>query len=99
MSLNTEIKGDPDSVRETVAWLKARSGGAQDTASQVYGARDMSESSWEGEGGRAFRSAMTQAGDRIDTDADDLKKTAGALDTHADDLHTVRSLMRQAREI
>lgn len=99
MSLNTEVKGDPDSVRETVAWLKARSGGAQDTATQVYGARGMSESSWEGEGGGAFRSAMTQAGDRIDTDADDLKKTAGALDTHADDLHTVRSRMQQAREI
>lgn len=99
MPLDTEIKGEPESVRGTADWLRARSRGAHDTATQVYGARAMSESTWEGPAGEGFRSVMTQAGKGIDVEVGDLEETSGALDRHADDLHTARSRMRQAREI
>jgi|GEM_PF-4178783 len=99
MPLDTEIKGDPASIRTTVEWLKARAQDADDTARQVQGAGTTSESTWGGSAAEDFRSVMSQATRRIDADADDLTDTAGALDRHADDLHTVLSRMSQAREI
>ena len=99
MPIDTEVKPDSASIRAIADWVTARSRDVHGTGSQVYGARNDSECSWEGAASEQFRSTLTIAGQKIDELAGDLGETAGALNAHADDVDTVTTRMAQARDI
>lgn len=99
MPIDTEVKPEPAGIRAVADWLTGRSDDAHGTGSQVYGARNDSEGSWEGAASDGFRATMTRAAQQIDGLAGDLKETSSALKTHADDVDTVKSRMSQAMEI
>lgn len=99
MSLDTEVKGDPDSLTAVCEWAKRQEAGAEQAASQVFGARGESEAGWQHAAGEGFRSVLSFTGRMIDTEVRALQDLCGALQTHADDLRTVRSRMQQARDV
>ncbi|MQA86710.1 MAG: hypothetical protein GEV03_19275 [Streptosporangiales bacterium] len=99
MPLNIEVKGDPGSIRGAGGWLRSMSGSVDDTGTQVTGARTQSEGGWTGPAAEGFRGLMSRLFTKVDQIAGDLSGTAGALNTHADDLDTVKSRMAQARQI
>src|SRR5699024_12270435 len=98
MPLDTEIKGDPASIRTTVEWLKARAQDADDTARQVQGAGTTSESTGGGSAAEDCRSEMSRATGRSDADADGVTDTAGALDRQADEMQTEESRRTRSGE-
>ncbi len=99
MGLDTKVEGDPDSLTATCGWLRKQAAGNTATGDQVHGARRESESGWGESAGEAFRHLMTQFGQMVDDVTGALNGTCGALETHADDLRTVRAKMQQARDV
>lgn len=99
MGLDTKVEGDPDSLTATCGWLRKQAAGNTATGDQVHGARSESESGWGESAGEAFRNLMTQFGRMVDDVTEALNGTCGALETHADDLRTVRAKMQQARDV
>lgn len=99
MALDTEVKGDPAAITAVCDWAKEQSAGAEQAGSQVLGARGDSESGWRHAAGEGFRSVLTVAGKMIDAEVHALQAMARALQTHADDLTTVKRRMQDARDV
>lgn len=99
MSLNTEVKGNPGSIREAAGWLTKHAGKVDATGTDVVAARGMSEGGWTGKAGEGFRGVMSRTSGKIDGLAGDMNGSSGALHTYADDLDTVHSRMGQARSV
>ncbi|MCX2734050.1 hypothetical protein OOZ19_27725 [Saccharopolyspora sp. NFXS83] len=99
MGLNTEVKGDPDSLTATCGWLRGQAEHADTTGDEIHGVRGDSEAGWHEQAGGSFRAVLDQAGKIVDNLAGSLTDTCGALETHADDLRTVRTQMQRARDV
>ncbi|GAB2669166.1 hypothetical protein GCM10027271_31250 [Saccharopolyspora gloriosae] len=99
MGLDTKVEGDPESLTATCDWLREQAEGSSSTADQVHSVRGESEAGWGESAGEAFRNLMTQFGRMTDDVTGALNDTCGALETHSDDLRTVRTKMQQARDV
>lgn len=99
MSLDTEVKGDPDSLTAVCDWMSRQSEGAEDAARQVQLTSADSESGWVGAAADGFRAVLIGAGKMADSEVRALKDACGALQTHADDLRTVKATMQRARDV
>ncbi|RZS41127.1 hypothetical protein EV193_103446 [Herbihabitans rhizosphaerae] len=99
MTLNTEVKGEPEELRKTARWLREAKKSVHATGTQVGKARTESETEWAGKTGEGFRTRMGEARGRIDDLSSNAGKVATALDDHAEALDSVKSKMRKARTI
>lgn len=99
MPLDTEVKGDPTSIRASADWLGNASTGVQGSGDQTQRANGASETGWVGAAGDGFRRLATRMRRSIDDLAHDLSGTRDALDTHAGDLDEVNREMAHARQI
>ncbi|MEV4734687.1 hypothetical protein [Saccharopolyspora sp. NPDC049426] len=99
MSLDTEVKGDPESLTAVCDWMSKQSEGAEEAARQVQLTSTNSESGWVGAAADGFRAVLIGAGRMADTEVRALKDTCRALQIHADDLRTVKAMMQRARDV
>ncbi|MCA1190007.1 MULTISPECIES: hypothetical protein [unclassified Saccharopolyspora] len=99
MGLDTKVEGDPDSLTATCDWLRDQAATSSATSDQVHSVRNDSEAGWGEAAGEVFRNLMTQFGRMTDDVSTALTDTCGALETHSDDLRTVRAKMQQARDV
>ncbi|MGW5644855.1 hypothetical protein ACWEV3_34755 [Saccharopolyspora sp. NPDC003752] len=99
MSLDTEVKGDPDSLTAVCDWANAQSEGVEEAARQIQLTSAESEGGWQGAAADGFRAVLIAAGKMADTEVRALKDTCRELQTHADDLNTVKAMMQRARDV
>lgn len=99
MSLNVKVDAKPTEIRQAAGWLGDAGRLVHDSAGAVRTASGLSESGWEGQAGPAFRETMGKVGPGVDNVAEQARRLHEALDTHADDIDTVRARMEQARSI
>jgi uncharacterized protein YukE len=99
MSIDTEIKGNPENARAAASWLRdLLSSRVSDAASQIYQARNRAEASWQGDAGEAFRAKMTTGAQKTDELAVAATEAAADIDEYAAGLHRVQENMRAVRE-
>lgn len=98
MPIDTEVKGDPATLTAVCDWAYQQSTGAERAGDQVLGTRAESESGWQHTAAEGFRSVLTVTSKMIDTEVRALHATCRALQTHADDLTTVKHRMQDARD-
>ena len=97
--LVTLVQGTPDSCRATATELGTLGSGVHDVGTGLRGVRGESESCWTGEAGENFRRAMQEKGTAADDLDEATSRAKAALETFADELHTVIARMEQAREV
>lgn len=99
MSLDTEVKGDPDSLTAVCEWAYRQSASVEEAARQIQLTTAESEGGWKGAAADGFRSVLIAAGKMADTEVQALQDTCRELQTHADDLNTVKAMMQRARDV
>ncbi|MEV5543547.1 hypothetical protein AB0L13_42670 [Saccharopolyspora shandongensis] len=99
MPLDTEVKGDPGSLTAVCDWANTQSDGAEEAARQIQLTSAESESGWRGAAADGFRAVLIAAGMMADTEVRALQDTCRALQTHADDLNTVKAMMQRAQDV
>ncbi|MGI8310328.1 hypothetical protein [Saccharopolyspora hattusasensis] len=99
MSLDTEVKGDPDSLTAVCEWAYRQSDGVEEAARQIQLTSAESEDGWKGAAADGFRAVLIAAGKMADTEVRALQDTCRELQTHADDLRTVKAMMQRARDV
>ncbi|MBB5154089.1 hypothetical protein [Saccharopolyspora phatthalungensis] len=99
MSLDTEVKGDPDSLTAVYDWAYRQSDGVEEAARQIQLASAESEAGWKGAAADGFRAVLIAVGKMADTEVRALQDTCRELQTHADDLRTVKAMMQRAQDV
>jgi uncharacterized protein YukE len=100
MSIDIRLEGDPASIRASADWLgKQLSAAIDQTATDLFAARDEAETGWQGDAGPAFHSKMDVGGHNANDLRGDVDRVAGAFDAYADDLTTAQAGMERARSI
>lgn len=99
MPLDTEVKGDPDSLTAVCDWVNKQSEGVEEAARQIQLTSAESEAGWQGAAADGFRAVLIAAGKMADTEVHALKDTCRELQTHADDLRTVKAMMQRAQDV
>lgn len=99
MSVDLQVQGDVDSVRGTANGMAALGGAIEDAGAGFGQASAVSESSWLGVAGDAFRSRIGTARQATTAAAQASRRMAAALHTFADRMATVKSEMARARSI
>lgn len=97
--LDTQVFGDIASCRETSKWLDDLANGVGDTSTSINRARSSSEACWGGQAAENFRTELSSNGKSADELEQIARKAGKALTTFADQMDTVDSRMRQAREV
>lgn len=97
--LVTLVQGTPESCRTTATELGTLGDGVHDVGTGLHRVRGESESCWTGEAGENFRRAMHEKGTAADDLNEATSRAKAALETFADELHTVIARMEQAREV
>lgn len=97
--LVTLVQGTPESCRTTATELDKLGDGVHDVGTGLSRVRGESESCWTGEAGENFRRAMHEKGTAADDLNEATSRAKAALETFADELHTVIARMEQAREV
>ncbi|WP_017974384.1 WXG100 family type VII secretion target [Actinopolyspora halophila] len=97
--INTVVKGSVDSCRKAADMFGSLQSGVDEAGTGVHRARSESESCWQGEAGDAFRESLTKKGKHADDLAEASSRAEKALNKFADDLHTVTSMIDQARSV
>ncbi|CAM4292387.1 hypothetical protein KIPE111705_46555 [Kibdelosporangium persicum] len=99
MTIDTEIKGNPESVRAVARWLDGTVGeGVHNSVTQLYQARTNTETDWTGPAGEQFRGRMNSGGKQADEISTDAKKGAEFCQRWAGDMSTAQRRMEQLRE-
>lgn len=99
MELDTQVFGDPASVRSLGEWMKRTSSTVHDGGSVLYRVRGESEATWKGPAGAAFREHIGRGGQDADDLTDSVESAGGAMVDFAGDLDTTISRMDQARAV
>lgn len=99
MALNIKVEAKPGEIRQASAWLRGAVQRVHSGGTDVRGASGLSESGWQGQAGPAFRETMAKVAPGVDKVSEKGARLQRALDTHADDIDTVKARMQQARHV
>jgi len=99
VSLNIEVKADVAGLRALAAWFGTGSEAIHAAGTAAIRARTNAELDWHGSSGEAFQGVMSRAGTGIDDVSTDMASAKNAVSVFADDMATVESRMRQARDV
>lgn len=98
MPVDTEIKGNVESIRSAANWVRdSLVSGITDAVSQIYAARNSADAGWRGEAAQAFRKKVTAGARKGDTFAEDAKSMAQSFDDVAADLEGAQREMERIR--
>ena len=99
MSIETEIKGSPASIRAAAAWLGDTLRPAVESGGDAFvGARREASSEWRGETGDAFVGAMGRAVPQADNVVDAVSAVEGCFQDYAGTLERCQSRMSGIRD-
>lgn len=104
MSIDTEIKGSPESIRNAAEWIGATLRPGIEAGTDAFAdCRNVAGGDWRGDTGAAFEGAMGRAAretEGLRTAAGDVRSAftdyAGSLDTCQERMRTIRSDARAA---
>lgn len=98
MPIDTEIKGNVESIRSAANWVgDSLASGITDAVSQIYAARNSADAGWRGEAAEAFRAKVTAGARKGDTFAKDAKSMAQSFDDVAADLQGAQRELERIR--
>ncbi len=98
MSLDTEIKGDPASIRHASSWLRDTLAPALDkSVDALNDARKTATADWQGATSTAFAGAMSRGVSEVDPIHAGVQKVAGCFDDFAGSLQSCQSRMESIR--
>lgn len=97
--LDTEVKGDPETLTVTAQWMRERCVSLEDLARAFASARGESETGWLGLAGDNLRALLTEGDKMANGQTMLITSMVTALETHQADLRTVRARMQQARDV
>ncbi|HEV8561402.1 MAG TPA: hypothetical protein VGR06_34205, partial [Actinophytocola sp.] len=98
-TLDTRVDGDPGAVRAAAAGLAAVAGGMVGAGSGFATAVSASEVLWSGAAGDAFRFGLQPVRRATDEVAAATQRARQAMDTFADELTAVRTMVERAKSI
>jgi len=100
MPIDTQVEGDPGSIRASADWLSKSLGAAVDqTVTDLFAVRDQAESAWTGDTGPTFHGKMDHGGRTANDLHSHTLAAARAFNGYADDLTTAQATMDRARQI
>lgn len=98
MPIDTEIKGNPESIAAVASWVRDSLASAiTEAVTHVYGARSDADSGWEGKAATAFQNKLSSAGRKGDEFVDAAKEMAQEFDDIAADLRRAQRTMADIR--
>ncbi|MCA2216257.1 hypothetical protein [Jidongwangia harbinensis] len=100
MPIDTQLEGDPASIRASASWLTASLASAVgESVTDLFKVRDEAESGWRGDAGPAFSSKLDAGAREADRLRADAERAGRSLNSYADDLTTAQVGMQRARAI
>lgn len=98
MSIDTELKGSPDSIDSAARWLDRTLGAAVGGGGELVAtARSVASSDWDGAAATGFVSRMGVAVEKFDLVHDSVSSAARELAAYADTLRRLQARMAEIR--